>query len=294
MGGGDKCCVGGCNNDRRYPERYVIRSHVNKLGFHKPSKSEDVIRSWCIQVQKGRKDFKIGKSRESVIVCSNHFVDGKPTRNNPIPTLFLTPFEHSKAKSPHKWRKLEFSQEKASPSNPTTGEVYGLDEMPLECDMQEEMEPDFKLSTASEQITREYDVRLYTGFQSTEAFKAIFDFLSPKAARMNYWKGDKQTSMEKSDRFESMDATMSAFVGKRRPPRKLTLEQELLLVMMRLRLALCVVDLAFCFKVSESLVSSIFCNWVKLMSAELSWLIQWPSRNEIKKNTIYMFSKEPF
>ena len=20
MGGGDKCCVGGCNNDRRYPE----------------------------------------------------------------------------------------------------------------------------------------------------------------------------------------------------------------------------------------------------------------------------------
>ena len=93
--------------------------------------------------------------------------------------------------------------------------------MPLECDMQEEMEPDFKLSTASEQITQEYDVRLYTGFQSTEAFKAIFYFLSPKAARMNYWKGDKQTSMEKSDRFESMDATMSAFVSKRGPPPKL-------------------------------------------------------------------------
>ena len=83
MGGGDKYCVSGCNKDRRYLERYVIRSHVNKLGFHKPSKSEDVIRSWCIQVQKGRKDFKIGKSRENVIVCSNHFVDGKPTRKTP-------------------------------------------------------------------------------------------------------------------------------------------------------------------------------------------------------------------
>ena len=87
MGDRDKCCVGGCNNDLRYPERYVIRSHVNKLGFHKPFKSEDVIRSWCIQVQKGRKDLKIGKSRESVIVCSNHFVDGKPTRNNLIPII---------------------------------------------------------------------------------------------------------------------------------------------------------------------------------------------------------------
>jgi len=80
---------------------------VNTLGFHKPSKSEDVIRSWSVQVQKGRKDFKIGKSSESVIVCSNHFVDGKPTRNNLIPTLFLTSFEHSKAKSTEKesWSK---------------------------------------------------------------------------------------------------------------------------------------------------------------------------------------------
>jgi hypothetical protein len=92
MGAGDKCCVGGCDNDRRYPGKYHVHSHVQKLGFHKPSNSEDAIKAWCIQVQKGRKDFKIGKSRESVIVCSNHFVDGKPTRSNPIPTLFLTPF----------------------------------------------------------------------------------------------------------------------------------------------------------------------------------------------------------
>ena len=87
---------------------------------------------------------------------------------------------------------------------------------------------------------------------------------------MNYWKGDKQTSMEKSDRFEGMDATMSAFFGKRGPTQKLTLEKKLLLVMMRLRLALCVGNLAFRFMVSESLVSSIFYTWIKLMSAELS------------------------
>ena len=64
MGFGDKCCVGGSNNDRRYPKEWVIHSHVEKLSFHKPKQS--LIEAWSRQVQKGRKDFSIGKSRESV------------------------------------------------------------------------------------------------------------------------------------------------------------------------------------------------------------------------------------
>ena len=66
--------------------------------------------------------------------------------------------------------------------------------MPLQYCEQEELQPDFKQCTASEQITRESDVRLYTGFQNTEAFRTMFVFLHSKAAKMNYWKGDKQTS----------------------------------------------------------------------------------------------------
>jgi hypothetical protein len=294
MGAGDKCCVGGCDNDRRYPGKYYVHSHVEKLGFHKPANSEDAIRTWCIQVQKGRKDFKIGRSRESVIVCSNHFVDGRPTKSNPIPTLFLTPFEHSTAKSPKKRRKLNFTGESSPaniPGNPPVDVDVAMDEMAFECSVEQVLEPEFKLCTASAQITRENDVRLYTGFQSTAAFKTMFDFLSQKASNMTYWKGDKQTSTEKSSRYDNMDANLSAFVRKRGPPRKLTLEQELLLVMMRLRLALCVGDLAFRFKISESLVSSIFCTWIKMMSEELSWLIQWPSRSQIKKTLPACFKK---
>ena len=67
MGFGDKCCVGGCNNDRRYPEKWLIHSHVGRLSFHKPN--NQMIEAWSRQVQKGRKDFAIGKSRESVVVC---------------------------------------------------------------------------------------------------------------------------------------------------------------------------------------------------------------------------------
>ena len=29
-----RCCVGGCNNDSRYPEKLVVKSHVTQLKFH--------------------------------------------------------------------------------------------------------------------------------------------------------------------------------------------------------------------------------------------------------------------
>ena len=43
--------------------------------------------------------------------------------------------------------------------------------------------------------------------------------------------------------------------------------------MMRLRLGLLVHDLASRFQISDSLVSSIFITWIKLMRLELSHLI---------------------
>ena len=112
MGFGDKCCVGGCNNDRRYPKEWVIHSHVEKLSFHKPKQS--LIEAWSRQVQKGTKDFSIGKSRESVVAFSNHFRDRKPSVSNPIPTIFLIPFEHSNSKSPKKRRRLKYQKKTAT------------------------------------------------------------------------------------------------------------------------------------------------------------------------------------
>ena len=65
------------------------------------------------------------------------------------------------------------------------------------------------------------------------------------------------------------------------PARKLTLEQEFLLVLMRLRLGLLVEDLAFRFCVSAGKVSQII-TWVIILSKELKSLIIWPSRARIR------------
>ena len=32
MGKGDQCAVFGCNNDRRFPEKYIVKEHTSLLG----------------------------------------------------------------------------------------------------------------------------------------------------------------------------------------------------------------------------------------------------------------------
>ena len=51
----------------------------------------------------------------------------------------------------------------------------------------------FPVPLQFEQLTRESDVRFYTGLTSTESFKCVFDYLLPEAMNMQYWHGPKQT-----------------------------------------------------------------------------------------------------
>ena len=139
------------------------------------------------------------------------------------------------------------------------------------------------LCTASEKISRDADVQLYTVFPNTNAFKALFDYLRPKALKMIYMKGEQQTSAEEPKRYSGRDSHIfSPFQSEPGPSRKLGLEQELLIVMIRLCLALCVDDLAFRFDTPETLIRSIITTWIKLMNMKLSWLVTWPSREQTK------------
>ncbi|XP_068707676.1 uncharacterized protein [Montipora foliosa] len=104
MGKGDRFVVFGCNNDRRYPEKHVMKEHTSFFG-EKPQ-----IRFWSCKDPKrftvwtkqlGRKYFKVSKDTK---VCSNHFEFGKPTDSHPDPSLFLKGYDKKsvtrKRKSP--------------------------------------------------------------------------------------------------------------------------------------------------------------------------------------------------
>ena len=82
-----RCCVGGCDNDSRYPEKGVKRSHVAELKFHYFPKDEARRKLWKKQVDKGLAGFVVTNNK---VVCSSHFEFGKPTYASPIPMLFMT------------------------------------------------------------------------------------------------------------------------------------------------------------------------------------------------------------
>ena len=83
----DRCCVGTCDNDGRYPDKLIIFSNVTSVMWHRFPKDDIKRKKWVKLISKGRADFE---PENCSMVCSVHFPDGKPTSSNPDPTLFLT------------------------------------------------------------------------------------------------------------------------------------------------------------------------------------------------------------
>ena len=89
-----RCCVGFCDNDKRFPNLLVVRSHLKELKFHRWPKDPNLAELWRKQVAKGRSDnFNPEPGSEGTFVRSNHFPEGTRTRHNPstdYPSVFLT------------------------------------------------------------------------------------------------------------------------------------------------------------------------------------------------------------
>ena len=83
-------------------------------------------------------------------------------------------------------------------------------------------------------LTRDIDVNYFTGFKNRDVFNMVFKYLSNKARTVHYWKGLSNISGDLSSPRELKNVNL----------RSLTLEQEFLLTMMRLRLGLLTGDLA--------------------------------------------------
>ena len=303
------CSVGPCDNRSWKKEENLKKNHVEKLAFHSFPADEEKRSIWIKMVSRGRKDFKLNKQS---CVCSNHFQKGKPTFDFPNPTLFLTPHDAATKKSPKKralpQKKTRTSPRKAAqkrtladqestpdPKKQATDFPADFQEPGMSSSLSKKEQDDLGPGLTFEQLSREQDVKLYTGFEATLMFQLVFNHLLPLAAKMQYWKGEKETKREARTRetSEYEEYLFAAGLSRKRPgpSRKLTVEQEFLLVMMRLRCGLLVKDLAFRFKVASSLVTFVFFTWVRLMAAEFKGLIVWADRDTIRRNHPDSFRK---
>ena len=71
----------------------------------------------------------------------------------------------------------------------------------------------------------------------------------------------------------------------------LTPFQEFTLTLMRLRLNLTLLDLAYRFAVSKTTVSTVFLKWLDVMFVSMSPLIRWPERDQLWETTPLSFRK---
>ena len=116
-------------------------------------------------------------------------------------------------------------------------------------------------------ITRDSDVSTFTGVQNARIFQSVFNYVKHKAAVTKYWDGNKRTNrlrktMSSVESVEQLLLSQDYNIDdnlfpmkKSDPKRKISLEQEFLLVIMRLRLGLLIEDLAFCFCISAGTVT---------------------------------------
>ncbi|KAH7957949.1 hypothetical protein HPB51_028063 [Rhipicephalus microplus] len=108
------------------------------------------------------------------------------------------------------------------------------------------------------------DMLFYTGLPSYNHFKKLLVYLNP---------GDDGCNVLRSERTESSEPRSS-----RGRKRKLSTENELFLVLVRLRLGLFEDDLAHRFCIAQSTVSRICTSWINFLYAKLGLLPLWAPR----------------
>ena len=113
----------------------------------------------------------------------------------------------------------------------------------------------------------------------------IFNLLKPFAEKLKYW-----------DKNKEKEVTYQKDSSKKKPgkQRLLTIMEEFILTLVRLRLGLLSRHLSDIFGVSEGTVSKVFTTWVCFLSTVFrDILLKWPCKEDIKKTLPRSFCKFP-
>ena len=119
------------------------------------------------------------------------------------------------------------------------------------------------------------DIDFYTGFSSYKMLLLAYSLIEESAKQISYGNYERVYFQRPN-------------IGR---PRSLTKFQELILVLMRLRLGLFERDLANRFEVSESTISVIVRAWLKFLRSEFEPLIKMPSRDVLRFHSPKIFKK---
>ena len=128
-------------------------------------------------------------------------------------------------------------------------------------------------------------VKFYTGIPLLACFTLLLNTLLPYAESMKYWDNNK---CQLSNYQKNLDLKKP---GRRR---SLQINEELLFVLMRLKLGLAERHLSDIFSVTKSTVSRIYITWTYFLALTFKEsLLRWPSKEEVRLHMPSSVSRYP-
>ncbi|XP_063971493.1 uncharacterized protein LOC135158125 [Lytechinus pictus] len=282
------CAMYKCGN-RAYRDKkslFRLPAIVTREGEETFELSKERRGKWLAQISRDIKDTSLPYIR----VCSDHFVSGKPAylydRTNPdwVPSLKLG---HNKVtpdkveRDSGRYKRAQTRQTKKVESNAaqallllqSSDEVNNsIDECPGTAS-QTSLEGSTIESTTSE-LQRLLDENRML---KAELSKSMYDqqFFEGEDERVKYYTGLVSFSV-----LLVLFKYLEAFI-----PTGITLTkfQHLILVLMKLRLRLSVIDIGHRFGVTKTTVSRIFLTMIDIMYIRLKPLIVWPEREHLRE-----------
>ena len=283
--GGFTCCVPGCFSNSKKDKA---------LSFYRIPKDKKLRKAWLHKIS--RKDFRPTDGHR---VCSDHFVGGKKTYMNNIPLVVPRTLKAAQSKPRQTMASLgirgelfvddkphveiqERSQECGTDSQTSSylEEIFFLKRKILdmeachqnEIDMLQQEIRELKKNRFSIENAKENKEMLhfYTGLPDYDTFEILFNYLGPAVKYLAYF--GSNTAGEKIN---------SETYVKRGPKRALSPQQELFIVVSRLRCDLLEKDLAFRLGISVAHVSRICATWIDFLHSRFRALPIWAPRQTV-------------
>ena len=275
--GGTTCCVPLCrSNSVKNPE----------LSFHKFPQDSSLKETWLNLLHIDKQPLKSHK------ICSLHFPGGKKSFGALPTVLKLSCRQTVNSNQGREYilscdSIINTTDETTTSEQQTSGNIFKPDIKTQESSYE-------KLTTEHTELKRKYDelsskyeqcvltiehvlasdttFKFYTGFQNYQTFQAFFEYLQPACNFLTY--------AGSSDKYVEYTSESNRKLGR---PRSMSPEQELFMVLVRLRCGLMGADIAYRFGISEAQISRIWVTWLEFLYHRLRAIPIWASQEYIQQ-----------
>ncbi|XP_061168609.1 uncharacterized protein LOC133177716 [Saccostrea echinata] len=134
---------------------------------------------------------------------------------------------------------------------------------------------DFRENLMGKILHDDNNVKHFLGLPSLSFLTFFLQFLAPFYDKVSFWKGAGRSGSKK------WQEKIQTKPGKQR---KLTMKEEFVMTMLKLRLGVDNTTLSVLFNVSIGYVSNLFSTWINFLAQILDPVIKWPDSEKIRKH----------